>query len=529
MIRLLHTSMLWMFVGSFVQSILAQGTPDKGPTLPFRVEYRVKSFPDVPPLVGLQAYSATMVDGKILILGGRKQGLHFFKPLPNQNMPPENTNNLILVIDPVSGKFWTYDVTVLSQRLGDAIRSNNQQSWYDRQTDQWYILGGYGWDRSTSDMCTFPTMLRVSARRLIAELMAPSPNAKEAIEKLFELQEDERFAVTGGGLHRLGNNFYLVLGQRFDGQYSVFDPGTPSAAVRFKQKYTEEVRVFTLKPGTLQILSYGVLDSDDPKKPLHRRDGPILGTVDPSTGEPRVAAFGGVFVPGTTQGFTEPIYVYDGADQPYYTIDSQVQQHFSQYECPVLPIFDSESKAVYHIFFGGISHYFYGFDEMQMKVYQLVTEQGRADGVPFIGNVSGIVQRADGSYDQFLFPDSLPRIPIPDDVKESYFKDFPTYKVDTTNLYGSSVELIENSEAIEQGFVSESGVVDLGRMAPGQTVVAGYVYGGIASVFPYALRASQGTFPSNTLLEVTVTRAFSQALPGSDGIPAEVTTQTSGR
>jgi hypothetical protein len=72
-------------------------------------------------------------------------------------------------------------------------------------------------------------------------------------------------------------------------------------------------------------------------------------------------------------------------------------------------------------------------------------------------------------------------------------------------------------------------VLDLERMAPGQTVVAGYIYGGIASVFPYALRASQGTFPSNTLLEVTVTRAFSQALPGSAGIPAEVTTKTSGR
>jgi hypothetical protein len=529
MIRLSHTGAFLLFAGILSHSILAQEEPGRGPTLPFRVEYRIKSFPDAPPLVGLQAYSATMIDGKILILGGRKQGLHYFKSLPEQNMPPENTNNLILVIDPASGKSWSYDVTALPQRLGDAIRSNNQQSWYDRQSDQWYILGGYGWDRATSDMRTFPTMLRVSGRRLIAELMAPNPNTNEAIEKLFELHEDERFAVTGGGLHRLDNNFYLVLGQRFDGQYSVFDPGTQRVAVRFKQKYTEEIRVFTLKPGTLQILSYGQLDSDDPTKPLHRRDGPILGTVDPSTGEPRIAAFGGVFVPGTTQGYTAPIYIYDGSDQPYYTIDTQVQQHFSQYECPVLPIFDAESKAIYHIFFGGISHYFYGFDEMQMKVYQKVTEDKRADGVPFIGNVSGMVQRADGSYDQFILPDSLPRIAIPDDVKAIYFKDFRDYEVDTTNLYASSVEMIENSEAIDQGFLSESGVVDLERMAPGQTIVAGYIYGGIASVFPYALRPSQGTFPSNHLLEVTITRAFSQALPGSDGIPAEVTTQTPGR
>jgi hypothetical protein len=527
--RILLALLLLPLSGAIPFPARAQGPVEVGPILPFRVEYRLRQFSEKPPLPGLQAYAATMVDGKILVLGGRTQGLHFFNPPPAQNMPPRLANNLIVVIDPETGEWWSHDVSLLSRRLGDAIRANNQQSWYDRGQDQWYILGGYGWDRAANDMRTFPTLLRVSARRLIAEVTRPGPHPNEAIEAQFELHEDERFAVTGGGLHRLGGNFYLVMGQRFDGEYRVFDPGTPTREVNFRQRYTEEIRVFTLKPGSLEILSYGALSSDDPGQPLHRRDGPIVGTIDPRSGEPRIAAFGGVFIPGTTQGYTAPVYISDRRNQPDFLIDTRVQQHFSQYECPVLPIHDSEAKTIYHLFFGGLSHSIYGYDKTQNDVYQLVTSQERADGVPFIGAVSGLIQRADGTYDQFLLPDLLPPIPIPEAVQKSYFDGFPQFRVNTTNLYGSSVELIPDSRAIESGKINSCGVLDLSRLKLDERIVVGHVYGSIASVFPYALRPSQGTFPSNALLEITVTRSLSQSRSSTEGIPASVTTKRAGR
>jgi hypothetical protein len=138
-----------------------------------------------------------------------------------------------------------------------------------------------------------------------------------AIKKLIEAGKDDRFAFTGGGLHKLGNNFYLSLGNNFQGQYRVFDPGTPKDAVKFTQKYTEQIRVFTLKPNSLDILAYGPLTSgDDPSRPLYRRDGVIKADIDPKSGTPRIAAFGGVFKPGTTAGYTNPIYIYDNNSQP---------------------------------------------------------------------------------------------------------------------------------------------------------------------------------------------------------------------
>jgi hypothetical protein len=62
-----------------------------------------------------------------------------------------------------------------------------------------------------------------------------------------------------------------------------------------------------------------------------------------------------------------------------------------------------------------------------------------------------------------------------------------------------------------------------------ERIVVGHVYGSIASVFPYALRPSQGTFPSNALLEITVTRSLSQSRSSTEGIPASVTTKRAGR
>lgn len=212
---------------------------------------------------------------------------------------------------------------------------------------------------------------------------------------------------------------------------------------------------------TLDILSYAPLVSSDPTKPLHRRDGPIVTTVDPTTGLLRIAAFGGVFKPGTTQGYTQPIYISDNNGQPSFAIDAKLDQKFSQYECPVLAIYDAKNKAVYHTFFGGISHYFFRQTPMQQKIYQYVTDQHRADSVPFIGDVTTIVQSADGSYTQYILPDPIPSVAIPQAISDSNFKDFPQYKVTQTNLLGSSVDFLPNSALFTNGQISDDGVIAL--------------------------------------------------------------------
>ncbi len=502
-------------------------TPNADPiknAIPFTLKFASKSYANMPPLPGLQSYVATELKGKILILGGRKQGLHTFNPPPERNMPKELANNLILVIDPLTGQQWSFDTAILPPALRDPLQANNQQAFHDRSTDQFYLIGGYGWDSAKNGMVTFGTIMRFSPSEMIEVVTATDTpeNKLAAIQKMIAMNADDRFAVTGGGLNRLGANFYLCLGQKFMGEYRVFDPGTPKTDVKFTQQYTQEIRVFTLQPKTLEILSYGPLTSSDPSKPLYRRDGTVIATIDPSTAKSQIVAFGGVFKPGTTQGYTQPITIKDNNGQPNFNVNANLAQKFSQYQCPVIEIYDDTRKAVYHTFFGGISHYFFRQTPSQKKVYDLVTADHRADGLPFIGDITAIAEGADGSFVQYILADSIPNVAIPDSILNSdYMKDFPGIK--TTNLMGSSVDFLIDSNLISSGIASDNGVITLSKLPGDKPTTIGYIYGSIASVFPYALIPSQGTFPGSTMFEVTLTPAPSDAYSGDAGIPADPT------
>ena len=50
---------------------------------------------------------------------------------------------------------------------------------------------------------------------------------------------DDRLKVTGGELEKIGENYFLVFGQRFDGLYNPADVGND-------QQYTDEVRIFAI-------------------------------------------------------------------------------------------------------------------------------------------------------------------------------------------------------------------------------------------------------------------------------------------
>ena len=494
--------------------------------IPFTLKFTPKQYPSMPALPGLQAHLNIESGGKLLLLGGRTQGLHTFYAAPKENMPKALANKFLMVVDPANGKLWTYDVTQLPPALAGPLMANNQQGWYDRATDQMYVVGGYGWDSKKNDMITFNTILRFPVATLVQAIVAADPEAKTAaIQKLIEAGSDDRFAVTGGGLHKLGNNFYLCLGNNFQGQYRVFDPGTPKSAVTFTQEYTEQIRVFTLKPKSLNILAYGPLTAgDDPSRPLYRRDGVIKGDIDPKSGTPRIAAFGGVFKPGTTAGYTNPIYIYDNNSQPTFKVDQTLVQKFSQYECPVISVYDDTHKVIYRTFFGGISHYFYAQTPLQKKAYAFVTNANRADGVPFIGDITTISQAADGTYHQYILPEPIPNVAIPKAVIDSYFVGpFKDYYTAQTNLMGSAADFIVLSGLAKKNQAYDNDVLRLSGFQPGQTVTIGYIYGSIASVFPYALIPSHGTFPGNTIFEVTLTYTPTDAYPGDAGTAAEPT------
>jgi hypothetical protein len=55
--------------------------------LPYDLEFVAQSYPGKPPLPCLQSYvSAMSKDGYLLIIGGRRQGLHTFEGYPNRGL-----------------------------------------------------------------------------------------------------------------------------------------------------------------------------------------------------------------------------------------------------------------------------------------------------------------------------------------------------------------------------------------------------------------------------------------------------------
>ncbi|RLD21514.1 MAG: hypothetical protein DRI69_03865 [Bacteroidetes bacterium] len=455
--------------------------------LPFTLEFEEQSYSGKLPLPHIQSYVSTVSkDGYILAIGGRRQGLHTFEPAPVDNFIADSSNNYIYVIDPKSGDFWSFDVNQLSTDFSAPLQSANQQSYHDRSSDQMYVAGGYGWKADKSDMLTFNTIIGFQVEALVTAVKSGS--SVSDIAALLTVAQDDRFAITGGELFILNSTFYLVFGQNFTGQYRAFG-GTD-----FQQVYPEEIRIFTLNPNTLEILTYGANTSTDTDSPFHRRDGNIIEGIDPASGKARISAFGGVFPPGIIGAYTYPIYINSPAAP---TIDRSVNQKFSQYECPIISVFDSDSSnpTIYHTFFGGIGHYYYFQTESQHAIYDTATLQGRNDGLPFLADITTFLQTADGSYKEYIHTSPIPG----------------------NRLLGTSIRFMVNPDIISDGTAYENGVVKLTSVSDGSRVLVGYIYGGIEAVNPLPEIPNTGTSVSNSLFAVYLTTTPSDAMPASEG------------
>jgi hypothetical protein len=453
--------------------------------MPFYIEFVPVDYPGKSPLPRLQSYvQATVSDGTWLIALGRRQGLHMFMPAPNNNFVKDSANNFIWVIDPNTGDYWNFDVNQLSDNLSAPFKATNAQNYYDPNTHQLYIIGGYGWKADGSNMVTFNTIMRFHVDSMAKAVRSGANAAK--ITSLIQQSTDDRFAVTGGELFNMGGNFYLVFGQRFDGQYRAFGGDD------FTQKYTEVVAVFNLLPN-LKINSYGTTTNSESDHPFHRRDGNIIDDVDPVTGQERITALGGVFQPGIIGAYTYPIYITSPAAP---TLDRTGNQKFSQYECPVITIYDSAvTKRVYHTFFGGIGHWYYMQTDSQKAVYNIATGQGRNDGFPFVEDVTTFSQGADGTYQEYIHTTPIPG----------------------QRLLGASIPFILDPAIAAGGQTYSNGVLKLSKFASGSKTKIGYIYGGIEAQNPLPLIPNTGTYVSNTVFAVYMTYLPSPGIPADQG------------
>lgn len=374
----------------------------------------------IPNLPGIHSYAFGQDGGKWLLIGGRKDGLHARQPF---NAFPELSNNTdIYVVDWINQQVWSSSINVLSTNLKEQLQATNMN--YYQEEDTLYILGGYAFANSVADHITFPYLSSIDVPGLINAVVN-----NQTITPFFKQVMDEQFAVTGGQLGKIGNTFYLVGGQRFDGRYNPMNMPT------FVQTYTDKIQKFNIDNSGTQ-LSFSNYSAITDQIHLHRRDYNLMPQIFPDGSEGYTLS-SGVFQLNADLPFLYPVDITDGG----YTPQMNFNQYLSNYHSAHTSLYDAISNTSYMLFFGGMAQYYYDNDSLIQD-----------DGVPFVKTISLVSRKSDGSLEEFALPVEMP------------------------SLEGASSEFIPNY--LMPRYDNE--VIKLNEIA-NDTFLIGHIVGGIAS------------------------------------------------
>ena len=401
-------------------------------TAPFSIHLEPAT---VPGLGGLQSYAWASHEGKWLILGGRTDGLHWRQPFASFDAAGNNRN--LLVVDPSAGQVWAAPLSALGVTYQDQLSSTNMQ--FHQQGDRLYLVGGYGYSQSGADPYTYDFITAVDVPQVVDAVVNGT-----SITPYFRQASDPRLAVTGGHLKHIGDTYYLVGGQRFDGRYN---PMGPTHGPGFFQEYTNAIRRFHLADdGTTLTLSF--LPEWKDTNHLHRRDYNVVAQVMPD-GSLGGTAFSGVFQKTVDWPYLNCV----NFDSTGYALNDSFAQHYNHYHCANLPLYSASRNEMHTVFFGGIAQF---YDDAGVLVQD--------NDVPFVRTIARVTRTADGLMTEHKLPVEMP------------------------SLLGASSEFIP----VEGLPVHENGVIRLDSLTADTTLV-GYVYGGIASTAPNIFFINDGT------------------------------------
>jgi hypothetical protein len=389
--------------------------------------YKLSLEPVIPEgFTGLQSYAWAKSGNKILLIGGRTDGLHRRQPFASFSKKYNNTD--LIVLDINTEKVWKKSVTSFPSTLAEQLQSTNME--FFQQQNDLIIIGGYGYSETKRDHITHPSILKCKVKELIDGIIG-----NKDITSFITQLTDERMAVTGGRLNKLGNIFYLVGGQRFDGRYN---PHGPDHGPGFSQQYTNQIRKFNIeeKDGKLSITNFtAVTDS----LLLHRRDYNLLPQFDAS-GKEMLTIYSGVFQYEKDIPFTTLV---DISANSHHEV-ANFNQQFCHYHTASLPAYDKNKKTNYTIFFGGIAQQYINSDG----------EVKTDNDVPFVKHIS-VVERNVNGIKEYLLPEQL------------------------SGYFGAAAEFIP----AEENLYTSNSIFQLEK-AGTKPLLAGYIIGGIDSRAP---------------------------------------------
>ncbi len=321
----------------------------------------------IPGFSGLHSFAGAQLEGKWVLIGGRTDGLHRRQPFASFSANGNNTN--IVVIDPELKQSWSATVNDLPPALNEQLQSTNMQS--IQRGKMLYLIGGYGYSKTAGNHITHNKLTAVKVDCLIAAVQKGGSMAA-----CFRQISDPAFALTGGQIGRIGDSYFLVGGQKFDGRYN---PMGPDHGPGFSQQYSEQIRKFRITDDQAS-LSINKVEVTTDKDNLHRRDFNMLAQIFPNN-EVGFTVFSGVFQPTANVPFTNTVNVVSDKIK----VESNFTQFLNHYHSAKVALYDASEQRMSNIFFGGMSQY-----------EETAGALTKNDDVPFTKVIGNVTRDKDG-------------------------------------------------------------------------------------------------------------------------------------
>lgn len=385
----------------------------------FPYDLKIDSI-SIPQLGGLQSFGVGQANGKWLVVGGRLDGLHRRQPWATFDSAGHNTQ--LMVIDPILKKRWVAPLTSLSTSLQEQLSSTNME--FIQKGEYLYLMGGYGISKTVDDHITFPYLTAIHLPSVIDAIVNQTDFSSHILQV-----KDELFAITGGQLLMLDDAFYLTGGHRFDGKYNPMGNGT------FTQTYLSGIRKFTFSVNN-NTLNYKHLGDVISEEHLHRRDFNVLPQILPN-GKDGLIAFSGVFQKEVNLPYLDAVVI----DRDSFTVVPDFAQYYNHYHCATISLYDKSDQKMHNLFFGGIAQY---YDSSNYLVQD--------NDVPFVKTVARVMYDKNGGLAEYKMPVNMPA------------------------YLGAASEFIVNPDLS----ILPNEVVAMDQFI-GDTILLGYIYGGIQS------------------------------------------------
>lgn len=375
----------------------------------------------VPAFPGVHSGAWAKWNGHWIFLGGRTNGLHGF--LPPLAFPTSGIMDEVWIMNPATGSMQTAQMDSVPQGIFEAVCSANMQ--FHQEDSMLYMIGGYGWCDTAAAFRTFPTLTEIFLPQLYDSVFAGGD-----ISPAFRQVTDQRLAVCGAHLGKLGNRYILPFGHRFDGMYDEVD-----STGFFVQDYTYQIRSFEIADtgGVPGIFNYhAVTDSAN----FRRRDYNMLYQID-SNQNAFLKVFGGVFQESNNLPWVHPITISDTGFS--YQIQTNFSQQFAHYHSGAIAYVDPQYGATGGTFLGGMAQFYKDSATSQVIEDTLI---------PFVKTISQVVDgyNMPGAWEHTNI--SQPQMPgylgtnayfIPVEGSNYYFDPYPVVNMDNVGQGGNQL------------------------------------------------------------------------------------------